>query len=77
MIAGILELIKKQTGIELQLCDYFAGIKEHNGKKYFNVILKERNSESKEFELLKRFSKQYKIIDIEPNGLNRLAIIIN
>lgn len=77
MIVETLELIKKQIGLELQLCDYFTGIKDFNGKKYFNVVLKERNSESKEFELLKHFSRQYKIIDVEPNGVNRVAIVIN
>ena len=38
-IPETLEMIKEQTGLELELCDYFTGIKEHNGRKYFNVIL--------------------------------------
>jgi hypothetical protein len=38
-IPETLETIKEQTGLVLNLCDHFTGIKEHNGKKYFNIIL--------------------------------------
>lgn len=76
-IAETLELIKEQTGLELNLCDYFTGIKEHNGRKYFNVILSQRTSESKEYDTLKRFADKYKVISVEPNGLKRVAIFQN
>lgn len=76
-IAKTLELIKKQTGLELDLCDYFKGIKEHNGRKYFNVVLAQRTSESKDYDILKRFADKYKIISVEPNGLKRVAILQN
>lgn len=72
-----LELIKEQTGLELKLCDYFTGIKKHNEHKYFNVILSEKTSESKEYDLLKRFADKYKTLSFEPNGLNRISIFIN
>lgn len=71
MIDQTLKLIKEQTGLNLILCDYFTGIKEH---KYFNVILNQRISESKEYDLLKRFADKYKLISVEPNGLKRIAI---
>lgn len=74
MIIETLELIKQQTGLIFNLCDYFTGIKEQNGRKYFNVILPQRTSESKDYDLLKRFSDKYKIISVEPNGLNRVAV---
>jgi hypothetical protein len=76
-IFDTLDLIKKQIGLELELCDYFTGIKEHNGRKYFNVILSQRTSESKEYDKLKRFAEQYKIISVEPNGLRRVAVFLN
>ena len=76
-IFDTLDLIKKQIGLELELCDYFTGIKEHNGRKYFNVILSQRTSESKEYDKLKRFADQYKIISVEPNGLRRVAVFQN
>ena len=76
-IPETLELIKEQTGLELGLCDCFTGIKEHNGKKYFNVILSQRTSESKDYDLLKRFADKYKLISIEPNGLKRVAVFQN
>lgn len=47
MIQKTLKLIKEQTGLDLKLCPDFTGIKQHKGQKYFNVILKERTSESK------------------------------
>ena len=70
-----LQLIKDQTGLRLELCDYFTGIKEHNGRKYFNVLLSQRTSESKEYDILKRFADKYKLISVEPNGLNRVAVL--
>ena len=76
-IPETLELIKEQTGLELDLCDYFTGIKEHNGRKYFNVILSQRTSESKDYDLLKRFADKYKLISVEPNGLKRVAVFQN
>lgn len=74
---NILDFIKEQIGLELNLCDYFMGIKEHNGQKYFNVILSQRTSESQDFYKLKRFAEQYKLIKVEPNGLNRVAVFFN
>jgi len=74
---NILNEIKEQLGIELQLCDYFKGLKELNGKKYFNVLLKDRISESLEYAKLKQYSKKHNTIKLEANGLNRLAIFIN
>ena len=76
-IAETLEMIEEQTGLKLQLCDFFTGVKQLNGRKYFNVILPQRTSESKEYDTLKRFSDKYKLISIEPNGLNRVAIFQN
>jgi len=70
-------LIKEQTGLELGLCDYFTGIKEHNGSKYFNVILPKRTSESNEYDILKRFADKYQLISVEPNGLKRVAVFEN
>lgn len=77
MIKETLKLIKEQIGLDLNLCDYFTGIKTYNGKKYFNVILNQRNSESEDFILLKRFETQYKLIKIEQNGLRRISIFPN
>lgn len=76
MIQKTLKLIKKQTGLDFKLCPDFTGIKQHKSQKYFNVVLKERTSESKEFDKLKKFANKYKLIDIEPNGLTRVAIFI-
>ena len=71
---NILLIIKKQIGLELALCDHFVGVREHGGRRYFNVLLNERVSESNEFVLLERFSIKYNLISVEPNGLSRVAI---
>lgn len=76
IIQKTLDLIKKQIGIDLDLCEDFPGIKEHFGLKYFNVILNERLSDSNDFEKLVRFSNKYNIIRVEPNGLKRVSIFI-
>lgn len=76
-IESIKQLIKEQIGLELQLCDYFTGVKEHNGKKYFNAILSQATSESKEYDMLKRFADKYKLISVQPNGFKRVAIFQN
>lgn len=74
VIDKTLELIKDQLGIYLKPCDHFAGIREHNGKKYFNALLFEPVCESKDFESLKRFSEEYKVFSVEPNGYMRISI---
>jgi hypothetical protein len=76
MINETLDLIKKQTGLDLQLCDYFTGIKENEKGKYFNVVLKNHVSDSKEFDLLQKFADKYKLISVRPNGYKRIAIFI-
>lgn len=76
-ISDTLDFVKEQTGLKFELCDYFTGIKEHNGRKYFNVILSQRTSESKEYNILKRFADKYKLILVEPNGLKRVAVFEN
>lgn len=77
MIKKTLKLIEKQTGLRLTLCDHFTGLRYNNGKPYFNVVIDSIVSESKEYDLLEKFSKQYGFIKVEPNGYKRLAIYIN
>jgi len=67
-------LIEEQTGLKLTLCDFFTGIRTVGSKKYFNVILAHRTSESKEFDTLNRFSKKSGLISVEPNGVKRIAV---
>ncbi len=72
-----IESIEISTGVKLELCDYFTGVKTYQGKKYFNVILNEKISESKDYTKLQRYADKYKIISIEPNGIRRVSIFIN
>lgn len=76
MIEVTLKYIEEQLGLKLKLCDHFTGINEMGGIKYFNVVLKERTSESDEYIKLKRFSDKYKTIRIESNGLKRVAVFV-
>lgn len=74
IINDTLELIRKQTGLKLELSEDFPGLQKHKNQKYFNVDIKDRISESKEYDILLRFANQYKLIKVEPNGFKRLAI---
>lgn len=74
LIRTTLDMIKTQIGLNLELDDYFSGIKKHKGKPYFNVVLKQRVSESDEYVKLESFAHKYKLIKVEPNGLRRVAI---
>jgi hypothetical protein len=74
MIDKTLALIKRYTGLELQLCDYFTGVKKSGKDKYFNIILSDPIYESREHATLERFANQYGLIKVEPNGYKRLAI---
>ena len=76
LISNTLKMIKDQIGLDLKLDDHFSGIQYHKGKKYFNVILDEKNSESEQYNKLERFSKKYGLIDVEPNGVKRVSIFI-
>ena len=69
-IAETLEMIKEQAGLDLDLCDYFTGIKEHNGRKHFNVILSQRTSESKEYDILKKSFTQQLVIGLKMKEKN-------
>lgn len=75
-IGETLKIIEEQTGLNLKLCDYFTDFKEVDHKKYFNVMLKESISESKEYDILLNFSKKYNTIKILPNGYKRVAIFL-
>ncbi len=77
MISQTLELIKEHTGLDLPLCGFFTGVRERNGDKFFNVILKERIYMSLEYEQLERFANKYKLIRVAPNGVHRVAIYPN
>lgn len=74
----ILNYIKDQIGIDLQLCDYFTEIKDFNGKPYFNVILSDRVSDSQQMVKLERLAAKSSVIsEIQPNGVCRVAIVFN
>lgn len=68
--------IKEQVGIDLTLCEDFAGIHWHKNKRYFNVITEEPVHESKVYDALLRLTKKGVISSVEPNGVKRLAIFI-
>ena len=76
IITDKLKAIKLYTGLELIPCDYFTGIRECNGLKYFNVILNERVSESLVYVKLLRLNNTSLLLKVEPNGLKRVAIFI-
>lgn len=74
MIHKVLNQIKECIGLDLVLCDHFIGVNYHKGNRYFNILLRQRVSESEDYDKLIRFSKKYNLINVEPNGLYRVAI---
>lgn len=76
MIQSTLKHIQEQTGMNLDLCEDFPGLQEFKGTKYFNVILSDKTSESKQYSRLKAFADTYGTISIEPNGVRRVAVFI-
>lgn len=75
MIIKTLKFIEEQIGLKLELCDYFTGVQVSGEKKYFNVILNDRTSESQDYvKLVKLSKKRNNNLSVEPNGLKRVAI---
>jgi hypothetical protein len=74
MIQETLDLIKEKTGLSLVLCDHFAGVQKCFSGEYFNVVLPDKICESNDYIELKRFSKKYGLVRVEPNGVRRVAI---
>lgn len=77
LIEKTLKTIKEQVNVDLDLCDYFTGVKDFGRDEYyFNVLLKDnRVSESKDFDKLCVFSRNYNMFRVEPCGLDRVSII--
>jgi hypothetical protein len=73
-ITETLTLIEEQTGLRLDLCSHFTGIHYFNDKPYFNAVLKNKISESVDYDKLKRWSEKHKTLQIQNNGLKRIAI---
>lgn len=67
--------IKELTGLSLVTCDYFTGLKNHNGKQYFNIMIDSPVYISKEYDALSSISRKYKKFSVEPCGHKRLSII--
>ena len=74
-IKETLTLIDEQIGLRLDLCDHFTGVRYMGNEPYFNVVLKDKVSESADYDTLKRWCDKYGI-KIENNGLKRLSIFI-
>ena len=73
-IKEVLCLIEEQTGLRLNLCNDFPGIHFFNGRPYFNITLEHRLSESTEYNTLERFALVHPGVNVEPNGLKRIAV---
>ena len=61
-ITKTLAVIKEQCGLNLKLDADFEGVQFLRNKSYFNVVIKERISESNEFIKLIQFERKYTFI---------------
>lgn len=73
-IKEVLCIIEEQTGLRLNLCNDFPGTYFSKGRPYFNVTIQDRLSESTEYNTLERFARNVTGLEVEPNGLKRIAI---
>ncbi len=70
--------IEEQTGLILTPCDSFSGLKQHQGRSYYNFLVNDRFSESQEvLQLLRLADTSSRVYKIESNGLNRVAIFFH
>ena len=77
-IAALMRFIKVYSELTLHADEDIKGIKTYKGAEYCNVILRQRTSESIEFQNLERLSSNSGIITrVEPNGLRRVAIFFD
>ena len=74
MIDKTVKDIEKYLKIKLTLCDTFAGINEHDGNKYFNIVLETQIWNSDIYTKLVNIQKFGIFSDVQPNGHKRLAI---
>ena len=72
-----IETIQEQTGLTLNVCPQFPEVYTHNGRSYFNVILKERCTDSLEFDILNSYAERSGLISVQPNGVNRVAVFFD
>lgn len=74
LITDTLGLIREQIGLDLSLCSHFNGVRTRMGRHYFNVILPTRCSRSTEYRQLESFAHSKGLIEVQQNGVNRVAI---
>jgi len=77
-MSNLVDYLKESVGINVKLCEYFAGIRNNANKKYINIIFKDRLWASKEYDILSQYIAKYKtnFSYIEPNGVRRAALHI-
>lgn len=67
-----LAFIEDQTGLKLDLCNYFAGVQFFNKRPYFNIVLKDNLCESSHYAKLEKCPH----VEVLSNGLKRVAVFI-
>lgn len=78
IIKAVVDHVKSQIGVDLIIDDYFSGVRECKGEKYFNIELGDPFFISEDVEKLSRISGDDRIIEsVQPNGNKRLAIFFN
>jgi hypothetical protein len=63
-----------ENGINVQEDPHFTGVREHQGRPYFNVDLGERCGSSPKFDQLETLASKEGKFTVEPSGLERAAI---
>ena len=66
--------INEFCGLQLVKCNDFPGVIKNGNKEYFNVILKKRVWDSREYLELERLVNKGIISAVGPNGVYRVAV---
>lgn len=75
MIKETLEYIFAHTGLELEECKDFPGIRKNPHGHYFSVTIRDRVWCSQEYVKLERLALRGRI-KVAPNGLRRISITV-
>lgn len=73
----LVDHIREQIGVVVEPCDYFTGVRQTGGLAYVNLMLRQRTSESRDFDAIERLCACSSMIErVEPNGPTRVAAFL-
>ena len=75
-ITEFINRAKEQEGVIVAEDSHFKGIETRNGKSWFSLDLGEHCWDSAKYVALEKMANRCKDFKVEPNGVERVAIIL-